>query len=611
MFDDYDAFVGAQPIGKRSVVRAGRASRPLKATEAVRAPSSHSSSREGKAGSASDVSKPFAPVPSPRHIWTPDDIVASDGFGGNAERGPAKWNVNPKIALPAPNQFSDGQTRLDTQFCDAVADADQATLPLAPMESVLDRLPLSASDGGTTEATNAMKPSWTSPRSSKLARREAGDAGLAVDIVKPSGPLPDPHHIPQSGGDVGTSAAEHAKPIHGVPKSNKRQTLRGSGVGDAVQRGNETQFGVDSIAPHSNCVGHHDCETQPMSADASRIGHATGETHRGPADPAPHSNCDGHHILDTHVPRAIACGVDQTVTETQSVTVDPDLIAEITIQWKMRQLWMRSEVALTLQAKSFCRALAHEGDKDEAEAIFKAATGAGPQAGIDIATIAMATTAMGPLLEARKGIEGNRAKIEKLLEKLAKQLDAAAFVKETYGASLVGLAGIVGEAGDLSKYSNPGKLWKRMGLAPHIGKAFSTWRADGGLSKDDWIAAGYNPKRRSVMYVIGNSLIGPKTMGNGRRPFVGQDISPLDWSPLEKLFVERLRHEAARDPENMARPVTKDGKESYSKWAAARAQRYVEKRFLRMLWQAWRGERAKNAVNPIFALPAPLNLAET
>lgn len=102
------------------------------------------------------------------------------------------------------------------------------------------------------------------------------------------------------------------------------------------------------------------------------------------------------------------------------------------------------------------------------------------------------------------------------------------------------------------------------------------------------------PKRRSAMFVIGGSLIGG--MGRGKRPLVGQDLAETDWSPLEKLFVERLRHEAARDPA-MALPPTEVGKESYTKHAAARAQRYVEKRFLRDLWRAWRRQAGHSCVD--------------
>jgi hypothetical protein len=74
---------------------------------------------------------------------------------------------------------------------------------------------------------------------------------------------------------------------------------------------------------------------------------------------------------------------------------------------------------------------------------------------------------------------------------------------------LKSLGTIIGETGDLSLYANPAKVWKRLGLAPFNGKMPSTWRSgkEGKLSSEEWSAIGYSPRRRSVMYVIGESLV--------------------------------------------------------------------------------------------------------
>ena len=53
----------------------------------------------------------------------------------------------------------------------------------------------------------------------------------------------------------------------------------------------------------------------------------------------------------------------------------------------------------------------------------------------------------------------------------AKALPVASFVEETRGFGYLGLAQIVAEAGDLSNYANPAKLWKRFGLAVIDGRA--------------------------------------------------------------------------------------------------------------------------------------------
>lgn len=165
------------------------------------------------------------------------------------------------------------------------------------------------------------------------------------------------------------------------------------------------------------------------------------------------------------------------------------------------------------------------------------------------------------------------------------------FAVNVKGLSDLGLAIIIAEAGPLDRYSDHSKLWKRLGLAPitkdGVTRSGSQWRMKGGLSADDWRAAGYSPARRSQMYAqVGNAIIGG--MGNGYRPPVGEDVDQNEsLSYYEKVFVKRLRYEAARD-ETMRRPDTDSGRESYSKACAARAQYYTEKRLLKHLWQEWR-----------------------
>ena len=100
-----------------------------------------------------------------------------------------------------------------------------------------------------------------------------------------------------------------------------------------------------------------------------------------------------------------------------------------------------------------------------------------------------------PLLNARKAIE-------KEMEAVAARLPAAGLVTVTRGFGMRGLAVIVGEAGNLSDYANPAKLWKRLGLAPHNGRAGSTWRMKGGLSAEEWATLGYNPGRLGQLYGV-------------------------------------------------------------------------------------------------------------
>lgn len=146
----------------------------------------------------------------------------------------------------------------------------------------------------------------------------------------------------------------------------------------------------------------------------------------------------------------------------------------------------------------------------------------------------------------------------------------AAFGEGIRGFGLASLAVIVAEAGDLSLYSNPAKLWKRMGLAV-MGDV-----RQGGLaksaSKEDWIAHGYNRQRRSRMWNIGDALIKSNQTGEYRA-----------------LYLERKAYEIAREPE--MKPIK----------AHRRAQRYMEKRLLKNLWQAWR--RAADNLHSKEAMP--------
>ena len=164
------------------------------------------------------------------------------------------------------------------------------------------------------------------------------------------------------------------------------------------------------------------------------------------------------------------------------------------------------------------------------------------------------------------------------LERAAQQLPAYdAFVKGVCGFGAAGLGMIVGEAGDLAAYANPGKLWKRFGLAPVMGRAPSTWRSKGGLSADDWTAVGYSPKRRSIMFQIGDSLLKKQ-------------------NPYRELYLARKAVEAEKAPEG-----------TKMLWHR-RAQRYAEKRLLRDLWRAWRGHSRVDTQT--FASPPPAALSE-
>lgn len=144
--------------------------------------------------------------------------------------------------------------------------------------------------------------------------------------------------------------------------------------------------------------------------------------------------------------------------------------------------------------------------------ITRALTGK-PQKADDDAIAAAVAFDLAVLAEGLKPFERARHEIELEMKRIARRLPVwKAWAKSVKGLGDLGLAVIVAEAGDLAKYTNPGKVWKRLGLAPYNGKAASTWRYEGGLSADEWTAFGYSPRRRAEMYaVVGEPLFRVQT----------------------------------------------------------------------------------------------------
>jgi hypothetical protein len=146
-------------------------------------------------------------------------------------------------------------------------------------------------------------------------------------------------------------------------------------------------------------------------------------------------------------------------------------------------------------------------------------------------------------------------------------------VRTVRGLAENSLGQILGETGDLSNYSNPAKLWQRMGLGMFRGHRQQNWSQDRkGFTKSENLqmaeGMGYSSRRRSLMHVVGSNLIRAKNPEYG------------------KLYRDRKALELTKLPERD--PAT--GKKNKGRLAHAhkRAMRYMEKRFLLNLWKAWR-----------------------
>lgn len=134
-----------------------------------------------------------------------------------------------------------------------------------------------------------------------------------------------------------------------------------------------------------------------------------------------------------------------------------------------------------------------------------------------------------PLLDAFLYLEEERAKSEKELTDLAKKLPAYPWVESVEGFGALSFAQIIGESGDLCRYSTPAKLWTRMCVgrkpnpdgswsnqgfikdgAPRIkgksnrasGKLITHW-----LDDNDRPYHWYNAERRSLVYLVSENLM--------------------------------------------------------------------------------------------------------
>lgn len=174
-------------------------------------------------------------------------------------------------------------------------------------------------------------------------------------------------------------------------------------------------------------------------------------------------------------------------------------------------------------------------------------------------------------------MQSARDAIESQMKRLARELPAHPWVKSVRGFGDLALAVVVGEAGDLSKYPTKGHLWKRLGLAVHDGKAYSTWRMKGGLTAEQWTEAGYSPGRRAQIHaVLAEPLFRHQSMSAG---------------PYREAYDRRRAHVAEAHPD-----WTKGH-------AHADALRVMTKRVLRDLWKEFR--RANSRESEKVATPMP------
>jgi hypothetical protein len=168
----------------------------------------------------------------------------------------------------------------------------------------------------------------------------------------------------------------------------------------------------------------------------------------------------------------------------------------------------------------------------------------------------------------------------KRLEKIGAALPVSSWWISHHYMGARQLAQIIAETGDLNNYPNFRHVWKRMGLAPYQGLAYSNWRKGGKnaprtLKADEWTEAGYSPRRRSLCFVMSDVIC----RSAGQPPKDGEP------NPYLEVYRQRREHTAVTHPEWTKGHSNDD------------AKRVMIKAIIRDLWREWRNETgAKNSL---------------
>jgi hypothetical protein len=268
-------------------------------------------------------------------------------------------------------------------------------------------------------------------------------------------------------------------------------------------------------------------------------------------------------------------------------TVSGDTINAIISQYRERRFGMEQRKRSDLAVGAFLRmALGWRKDMPEKErkviATEAARIAKSPEGTKWEAIVASQIASRGPFEALEK------AALKELV-KLAESLPVwESFGKDIRGFGAASLAAIVAEAGDLNNYSSVPKLWKRMGLA-----VMGDFRQGGlpkGAGADAWIAHGYNKMRRSAMWNIGDTMC--KGQIRKVKDEAGEDTGErTSLGYYGQVYLDRKAYELAREPD--MQPMQ----------AHRRAQRYMEKRLLKHLWQAWRRDQIEDAETPSVFCP--------
>jgi hypothetical protein len=175
---------------------------------------------------------------------------------------------------------------------------------------------------------------------------------------------------------------------------------------------------------------------------------------------------------------------------------------------------------------------------------------------------------------ARQVWDDLRTATEAEMVKLARRLPAHIWVADVKGVSALGLAVVVGEAGDLGRFPTRSHLQKRLGLGCMDGDV-RQGNPGKAASAEDWIKHGYNKRRRAEIWAFLDDAMfrkqwrGPLLDDNDELIEPGYPLGPYG-AHYERKKTEYLERGLTRGHADKA------------------ARRYMAKMFVRDLWKAWR-----------------------
>lgn len=165
--------------------------------------------------------------------------------------------------------------------------------------------------------------------------------------------------------------------------------------------------------------------------------------------------------------------------------------------------------------------------------------------------------------QSRRSWDAYRKQIEAQMRTLAKTLPVWPWADNVRGLGELGVAIIIGEAGDPANYPRIECLWKRLGLAVIDGE-----RQQRKSGAEAAAAHGFNPSRRAEIWTIGDSLFRSQWRG------AKDDIPAHPLGPYGAAYAKRKAATEGREGWSLGR-------------RDADARRVMTKALIEDFWKAW------------------------